>query len=165
MIDDFFFDLPPHEPAAFDGAPLKPYNAGAGAFMVNFQTQRVVILPQGNIIQAYTEPPNDNFIVRNQIRSGKGRCRNWRGKIREVLRGDETRMTLTLKGVFRRVAANRDFLFAHLKKTPTPPVFLGRFGGAWAANGWGNGGAEGRRLQPKRLPFLNRRRLAKLSPP
>ena len=144
VIDDFFFDLPPHEPAAFDGAPLKPYNAGAGAFMVNFQTQRVVILPQGNIIQAYTEPPNDNFIVRNQIRSGKGRCRNWRGKIREVLRGDETRMTLTLKGVFPPRCGEQGFFIRALEKNAHAAgvfrAFWRRLGGKWLGQ-WRRGRA------------------------
>lgn len=37
VIDRSLFQLPPHDPAAFDGQALKPYNAGPDAFLINHQ--------------------------------------------------------------------------------------------------------------------------------
>ncbi len=39
-LDRSFFALPPHDPAAFDGEPLKPYNVGPDALLVNFKSMR-----------------------------------------------------------------------------------------------------------------------------
>src|SRR5690606_37295722 len=36
VLDRSLFRLPPHDPAAFDGEPLLPYNVGPDALLVNF---------------------------------------------------------------------------------------------------------------------------------
>ncbi len=100
IIDETLFALPPHAPGDFDGAARKPYNAGGGAMVVNFNAQRVAFLPQKGRVHIYTEPPNDNFTVENRVRPGKIRCRNWRGRIGERYRGGEGRITLTLRGKY-----------------------------------------------------------------
>jgi D-alanyl-D-alanine carboxypeptidase/D-alanyl-D-alanine-endopeptidase (penicillin-binding protein 4) len=39
--------LPPHDPAAFDGQPLRPYNASPDALLVNYKAVSVTITPEG----------------------------------------------------------------------------------------------------------------------
>ncbi len=43
IIDNTFYDLPKHNPAAFDGQPLRVYNAAPSALMFNFQATRFLI--------------------------------------------------------------------------------------------------------------------------
>ena len=40
VVDNSFFNLPPQDPAAFDGEPSKVYNAPPSALMYNFQATR-----------------------------------------------------------------------------------------------------------------------------
>ena len=45
MLDRSYFALPEHDPAAFDHEPLKPYNVGPDALLVNFKSVRFVFAP------------------------------------------------------------------------------------------------------------------------
>lgn len=104
IIDDSYFDVPPFDPFAFDGAGRQPYNAGANAAVVNFQAQKVVIASDGKSARVWTSPPNDNFIVRSQLKTGKRKCR-WPGAASEHYSGDgknNDALTLTIKGVLAR---------------------------------------------------------------
>src|SRR4029453_1062121 len=44
-LDRSYFALPPHDPALFDGEPLKPYNVGPDALLVNFKSVRLMFAP------------------------------------------------------------------------------------------------------------------------
>lgn len=38
VLDRSFFELPPHDPAAFDNDPVRAYNVGPDALLLNFNT-------------------------------------------------------------------------------------------------------------------------------
>ncbi|MGI9338933.1 MAG: D-alanyl-D-alanine carboxypeptidase/D-alanyl-D-alanine endopeptidase [Gammaproteobacteria bacterium] len=104
IIDGGYFDVPPHDPFVFDGAGRQPYNAGAFAAGVNFQSQKVVVASGGKGVRVYTSPPNDNFVVRTALKTARRKCR-WPGAAREHYSGDgksDSALTLTLKGAFGR---------------------------------------------------------------
>ena len=128
IIDDSIYMTPPHDPSAFDGAGTRAYNTGPGGLVVNFKSQRVVFVPRDGGITVYTDPPNLNFQLDNRVRSGKVRCRNWRGKIRERLLGDETRITLRLSGRYSPRCRKQSF---HLSVLSHPAYVAGVFGGFW----------------------------------
>ena len=67
VIDEGFFDLPPFDSAAFDGAGNRPYNVGAGGMVVNFKTLRVWVAPGTTGVRVYTDPPNDHFVIDNRL--------------------------------------------------------------------------------------------------
>lgn len=46
IIDDTALRLPPHNPAAFDGQGLRPYNAGPSGMMINFNALRLTFVPE-----------------------------------------------------------------------------------------------------------------------
>ncbi|HET9340912.1 MAG TPA: D-alanyl-D-alanine carboxypeptidase, partial [Casimicrobiaceae bacterium] len=58
VLDRSAFRLPPHDPAAFDGEPLKPYNVGPDALLVNFQSVRFRFVPaaNGSAVDVIAEP-------------------------------------------------------------------------------------------------------------
>jgi D-alanyl-D-alanine carboxypeptidase/D-alanyl-D-alanine-endopeptidase (penicillin-binding protein 4) len=41
VLDRSAFALPPHDPGEFDNEPLRPYNAGPDALLVNFKSVRL----------------------------------------------------------------------------------------------------------------------------
>ena len=45
VVDRSAFDVQGHDPAAFDGEPFKPYNAGPDALLVNYKTQVLGFIP------------------------------------------------------------------------------------------------------------------------
>jgi D-alanyl-D-alanine carboxypeptidase/D-alanyl-D-alanine-endopeptidase (penicillin-binding protein 4) len=57
VLDRTAFQLPPHDPAAFDGLPLRPYNASPDALLVNFKAVTITFTPDGNRARVRTEPP------------------------------------------------------------------------------------------------------------
>ena len=46
VLDRTFFKLPEHDPAAFDHEPLRPYNVGPDALLVNFKAVRFAFAPE-----------------------------------------------------------------------------------------------------------------------
>ena len=45
VVDRTAFDVQGHDPAAFDGEPYRPYNAGPDALLVNYKTQVLGLIP------------------------------------------------------------------------------------------------------------------------
>lgn len=144
IIDDSVFALPPHDPAAFDGAATKPYNVGAHGMIVNFKVQRIVFTPSGGRVRVYTDPPNAHFAIDSRVKLSSKRCRNWRGRIREQLRGDGQRVTLRLTGAYSQRCKEQAFYLSVLDPLPhTAGVFTAlwqRLGGS-ISGGWRRGTA------------------------
>ena len=130
VVDDSYFSAPPHNPEEFDGKGHKPYNAGPGGAAVNLKTHRVVISPaaDGKSINARLEPPSAHVEVKNNLRPGRGRCRNWRGKARDSLRDDGASAVLILKGTFPPRCGEQSFYASVLSH---PSYAAGVFGAMW----------------------------------
>jgi D-alanyl-D-alanine carboxypeptidase len=47
VLDRSAFAVGPRDPAAFDGEPLRPYNASPDALLINFKTVTVTVTPEG----------------------------------------------------------------------------------------------------------------------
>lgn len=128
VIDDTLFTLPPHDPGAFDGRETQPYNVAPAGVMLNFKTQQIVIAPQDGAINVHTFPPNDHFIIQNRLKKSARRCRNWRGRIRERLTGDDHRVTLRLTGAYPTRCGRQSFYLSTLNHAAHA---AGLFGGVW----------------------------------
>ena len=83
IIDRSLFALPPHDPAAFDGEALRPYNVGADAALINFNALRFLLLPEpgGKKVAALLETPDAALRVNNRLHLAAGECGDWREKI------------------------------------------------------------------------------------
>ncbi len=78
VLDRSYFDLPPFDSGAFDNDPLRAYNVGADALLLNFNTLRLRYQPEGGHFRAIIEPPIDRIIVNNQLVAQEtGSCDNW----------------------------------------------------------------------------------------
>ncbi len=83
VIDSNFFALPRHDPGAFDGKPLRPYNVGANALLLNFQTVGFTFVPNRitKNVQIAADPPPANLKIHNNLKYIGGKCR---GPLRHV---------------------------------------------------------------------------------
>ena len=78
VLDRSHFDLPPFDSAAFDNDPLRAYNVGPDALLLNFNTLRLRYLPDGNALNVVSEPMLDGFTLDNQLTpQPSGPCRDW----------------------------------------------------------------------------------------
>jgi D-alanyl-D-alanine carboxypeptidase/D-alanyl-D-alanine-endopeptidase (penicillin-binding protein 4) len=69
VIDNSLYGIEPVDPAHFDNAPLKPYNAAPTALLVNYNALTLRMAPQVGGLQARLDPPAlpiDNLVVLDQ---------------------------------------------------------------------------------------------------
>ncbi|MBK9161063.1 MAG: D-alanyl-D-alanine carboxypeptidase/D-alanyl-D-alanine-endopeptidase [Nitrosomonadales bacterium] len=89
VLDRSYFDLPPHDPAEFDNDPVRAYNVGPDALLLNFNTLRLRYLPDGDKLNVITEPPLDGILLDNRLApQPAGRCSDWDDGIRVQPDGD-----------------------------------------------------------------------------
>ena len=71
VLDRSFFALPPHDAAGFDNEPLKPYNVGPDALLVNFKAVRFAFAPAvaGDAVALAVEPALGRVAVHGQLRA------------------------------------------------------------------------------------------------
>lgn len=81
VLDRSRFTLPPYNPAAFDKRPLRAYNVGPDALLVDFYAMRFILRPEGNAVRFINESPNSNLQVIPQLTLGKGGCDGWRDRL------------------------------------------------------------------------------------
>lgn len=77
VLDRSAFQLPPHDPAAFDGQPLRPYNAAPDALLVNYKTVALTFTPQGNQVRVRAEPPLAGVRWPATVPASQGDCGDW----------------------------------------------------------------------------------------
>ncbi|HEY7905002.1 MAG TPA: D-alanyl-D-alanine carboxypeptidase/D-alanyl-D-alanine-endopeptidase [Casimicrobiaceae bacterium] len=65
VLDRSDFALPPHDPAAFDGEPLKPYNVGPDALLVDFKSVSFAFAPNatGTAVDVTMQPALPNVAL------------------------------------------------------------------------------------------------------
>lgn len=96
VLDRSAFSLPPHDPAAFDNEPLRPYNAGPDALLVNLKSLSVVLHPETEEARVVMLPetPGADRAVLNRLTLSNGNCGDWREKLRFDMNGE----TVTVRG-------------------------------------------------------------------
>ena len=80
VLDNSAFDLPPRDPAAFDGEALRPYNASPDALLVNFKSVILSFQPDraAGVARVLSEPPLAGLAIDATVALGKGGCGDWR---------------------------------------------------------------------------------------
>ncbi len=77
VLDRSAFALPPHDAAAFDGEPLRPYNASPDALLVNFRTVSVTFTPEGRQARVSVEPELAGVQWPSHVPLSAGECGDW----------------------------------------------------------------------------------------
>lgn len=100
VLDRSDFRLPPHDPAAFDNEPLRPYNAGPDALLTNFKSVRLTLIPDAGTrsIAAIVDTPLDDVRVDARLQYADGACGDWREKLSVAVTGTTLALTGSLAG-------------------------------------------------------------------
>ena len=83
VLDRSFFAPVAYDAGAFDGEPLKPYNVGPDALLVNFKSMRFAFAPNpaGNGTDVIAIPAFANVSIAPLPQLAGGDCGDWRGSV------------------------------------------------------------------------------------
>jgi D-alanyl-D-alanine carboxypeptidase/D-alanyl-D-alanine-endopeptidase (penicillin-binding protein 4) len=97
ILDRSAFQLAPHDPAAFDNDPVRAYNVGPDALLLNFNAIRLHIIPHGEKVGIFVEPELAGITLDNRLTMvAQGDCANWDDAVFPQLNG----ATLLIQGTF-----------------------------------------------------------------
>ncbi len=84
VLDHSAFELPAHDPGAFDGEALRPYNASPDALLVNFKSVVLTFQPDpaAGVARVLSEPPLAGLAVDASVPLNRQGCGDWRASLR-----------------------------------------------------------------------------------
>ena len=89
----------PFDPTTFDNKPMRPYNVGPDALLLNFRALQLVLTPQDGKALARLDTPLADASVDNQLQLGDGPCSDWKDGVQSTISGN---FRITLKGKLPR---------------------------------------------------------------
>ncbi len=146
VLDRDFFAPANHNAAGFDGEPLKPYNVGPDALLVNFKAVRFAFAPNaaGDAIDLVVEPPLAAIKVGDVPRIAPGDCGDWRSTVGATFVDRATSAQATFAGRYPAACGEREWWVSLLDH---PTYVHGMFdtyfreAGGRFAGGWRDGAA------------------------
>jgi D-alanyl-D-alanine carboxypeptidase/D-alanyl-D-alanine-endopeptidase (penicillin-binding protein 4) len=92
LLDRSIFEEGFYDPALFDGDPLKSYNAGPDALLLNYKTFGFRFVPDeaNGLVKVMVEPPVAGYPAAGP-RLSNGECGDWKGKLQGAFNGSGTR--------------------------------------------------------------------------
>ncbi len=92
ILDRSVFEKMPFDAAQFDGDPMKPYNAGPDALLLNFQSFRFHFIPNDatGIVNLAIDPPIADYPIAAPLLSHE-QCGDWKSKLQLVMNDAGTR--------------------------------------------------------------------------
>lgn len=83
VLDRTAFEPMAHDPAAFDGEALRPYNAGPDALLLNYKAVSFHFVPEPETkqVRVYALPALSGMTVPAHVRGLDGPCNDWRGRL------------------------------------------------------------------------------------
>jgi D-alanyl-D-alanine carboxypeptidase/D-alanyl-D-alanine-endopeptidase (penicillin-binding protein 4) len=103
MLDRSLFAPVEHDPSSFDEKPLRPYNVGPDALLLNFKSVRLTLLPDAATknVRVTAEPEPTNLDVTNLMKLGNNGCpEGWRERLHADLAQYGNRWRLILTGTY-----------------------------------------------------------------
>lgn len=125
VLDRTAFALPVQDPGAFDGEPLRPYNAGPDALLVNYKTVTLTFTPEGRRARIRAEPPLAGVHWPASVPLAPGDCGDWITRLQaDFARPGQMRFA----GSFPAACGERAWHIAW----PEPQAYAGRaIAGLW----------------------------------
>lgn len=110
VLDRSSFAVPTHDPAEFDNEPLRPYNVGPDALLVNLGSLQLTlrVAAERKTVDVIATTPSDSLRIDNRLRLTLDDCGDWRERVKPTV--DGTRITLT--GSFSAYCGDRSLNLA-----------------------------------------------------
>ena len=111
VLDRSFFAPAPHNAASFDGEPLKPYNVGPDALLVNFKSVKFTFAPgaAGDAMDLAVEPSLDAVHLNTVPHLAPGECGDWRSTVAASFIDRSTSADVGFSGRYPAVCGEREW--------------------------------------------------------
>ncbi len=154
VVDDSYFAVPERDRGAFDGRPLRPYNAAASAVLVNFQAFEFHFVPtaQGKVrIRTYPESPL--LDIKNQVAVVDARCQRWQDRLRLEVKPGRRSVQVMIAGQYPHACGHRT-----MYRVVSDPFafFAGLFQDLWSERGGSLAGQVRRGTVPEQAQLFYR---------
>ncbi len=140
VLDRSAFALSPHDPAAFDNDPTRPYNIGPDALLLNFGAIRLRFMPDGDAIKISTLPELAGYTLDNRLTlvtpeniSGNASAQKIDcSALEKIITAELQGNALLLQGDYPATCGERDL---HLSPLTHPDYFYAVFLALWKEMG------------------------------
>ncbi len=134
ILDASRFSAPDTSPGAFDGKPLRAYNALPSALLLNFNAANLNLASAANddAVIATLEPQTSSLTLVNRIRSDTGPCGDWKERLQISLDGGARNRTLTIDGWFARACGEKAYPLSLFR---AEEFFAAAFSDLWRESG------------------------------
>jgi D-alanyl-D-alanine carboxypeptidase/D-alanyl-D-alanine-endopeptidase (penicillin-binding protein 4) len=131
VLDRQAFEAVAHDPGEFDGEPLRPYNTGPDALLLNFKAIRFDFVPDAAARSArvIATPTLAGMKLPGSVRAGDGPCGDWRGRLKADFSDP---MSPVFGGEFPLACGERSW---HLSPLDHNRYFAAAFGALWQGAG------------------------------
>lgn len=129
VLDHTAFEAVAQDPGAFDGEPLRPYNAAPDGLLINFKSLVLTFTPAGGQALVHLEPPMARLQVPATVPLAPGECGDWRAGLKADF-SDPAQVRLA--GAYPAACGERAWPLAYAD----PASYAARaVGGLWQALG------------------------------
>ncbi|MBZ0126105.1 MAG: D-alanyl-D-alanine carboxypeptidase/D-alanyl-D-alanine-endopeptidase [Rhodocyclaceae bacterium] len=135
VLDRGHFAADNHDPARFDGEPLRPYNVGPDALLLNFKSIRLGFVPDAErkSLAVYAEPAPAQLDIVNLVKLTDAACGNaWYEGIRMDLAHAGAGARLVLTGSYPAACGEKS---RHVAVLDHPQFIAGVFRQLWGELG------------------------------
>ncbi|MBM3346407.1 MAG: D-alanyl-D-alanine carboxypeptidase/D-alanyl-D-alanine-endopeptidase [Betaproteobacteria bacterium] len=134
VLDRTYFDAGEHDAARFDAEPLRPYNVGPDALLVNFKSVRFTFSPDGErgVVQVLAEPRPAQLELAQSVRIVEGPCNDWRTRLKADIQNGATGARVAFSGLYPASCGERSWNIALLGH---PAYVHGVFRQIWEESG------------------------------
>ncbi|MBS1191151.1 MAG: dacB [Rhodocyclaceae bacterium] len=158
VLDRSTFDAPPAD-GDFDDKPMRPYNVGPDALLVNFRALRFILQPEATRVRLLVETPGDGLAIDNRLQLAQGPCGdNWKDRISVRLLPEKVGNRLEFAGSYAAACGEK---MLNLAPLPADAQVASLFAALWREMG----GTLAGRVRSGALPAGARLAAEQESPP
>lgn len=115
VLDRTAFNVPAIAPGAFDDKPMRPYNVGPDALLLNFRALRFTLLPDNGKPRVLQETPSEGLRIDNQLQGSRTECSsNWKDLIQTRLIPEHGGSRLEFTGTYAALCGEKTLNLAPL---------------------------------------------------
>ena len=153
VVDRSYFTVPGYDPARFDHEPLKPYNVGPDALLVNFKSLKLTLAPDeaSASVAVHADPPLDVVSLGAPPALSSDPCDDWRLRAAPSIDDRGDRASIAFAGSYPASCGERDWWISMLDH----PHYVGAMFETYfrAAGGHFAGGLKEGRAPAGEAPF------------
>jgi serine-type D-Ala-D-Ala carboxypeptidase/endopeptidase (penicillin-binding protein 4) len=111
LLDRSYFEAGEHDPGEFDAEPLRPYNVGPDALLLNFKSFRFNFVPDADshTVSIVVEPRPAALTVTASVKGVDGPCGDWKERLRADFQSNGNSARAAFSGSYPLSCGEKDW--------------------------------------------------------